>query len=464
MIASYVAWFSYASFRYHDLFLTNGFDFGIFDYMVWNNLHGNFFSGLFIGEKSHLSLHFQLILLPLAPIYLIWPDAKALLFIQSLVLGLGALPIYWLAENRLNRWMGVGFAAVYLLFPALQGANLTEFHTVPLAAGFLAYAYWYLRCSNFKMLLLFSLLAAACQEDVLIIVGMMGFYLYLTQKDFRGIILGLVGFGGFLILSLLIIPSFASHRELHFALLRYKTLGGSIPNILTTFGTRPDFVWNFVMSEPDRVRYLTHLLAPVAYLSLFDPLTLLIIVPTVLLYLLSDVPTMFALDRFQYSAVVVPFVVASAINGTAFLVTVLHQKRGFSLKFLYTLFAVAILLASVGYHLKFGHTPVSLSFNLPAAEARHQTAYRMLELIPAEAVVSAQAGLSPHVTHRPGAYLFPFLTSAEHGPAEYIALDSIGNVYPLQPEKYNSLVTELRTSGDYKVIFEQDGYILLQRQ
>ena len=115
MIASYVAWFSYASFRYHDLFLTNGFDFGIFDYMVWNNLHGNFFSGLFIGEKSHLSLHFQLILLPLAPIYLIWPDAKALLFIQSLVLGLGALPIYWLAESRLNRWMGVGFAAVYPL-------------------------------------------------------------------------------------------------------------------------------------------------------------------------------------------------------------------------------------------------------------------------------------------------------------------------------------------------------------
>lgn len=464
MIAAYVAWFSFVSFRYHDLFLTNGFDLGVFDYIIWNNLHGKFFSAIFIGEKTHLSLHFQLILLPLSLIYFVWPSAKALLLVQSFILGLGALPIYWLAEFRLNKWMGLLFAAVYLLFPALQGANLAEFHTAPLAAGFLAFAYWYLRQAKFWMLVLFSLVAAACQEDILLIVGMLGFYLFVTQQDRRGLILGVAGWGSFLMLSMVVMPGFSPGRDMHFALHRYQALGTSLTEILTTLVTRPAFVWNYIDADPDRVRYLTHLLAPVAYFSLLDPLTLAIVLPTAVLNVLSEVRTMYALDSFQYSAVVVPFVVASAINGVAWLVKILSQERGFSRTFLYTVFGTAVLLITLGYHFQFGHTPLSPKFSLPVEDSRHQVAYRMLELIPAEAVVSAQSGLSPHLTHRFGAYLFPRLTNAAYGPAEYIALDLYGNIYPLEPESYSNLVTDLRASGDYQVAFEQDGYLLLQRQ
>jgi uncharacterized membrane protein len=463
LITTYAVFFSYLSFLNHDHFFTNGFDLGIFDYAAWNNLHGNFFPGLYISEPSLFAIHFQPILLPLGLIYLIWDDAKALLFIQSLVLAMGALPLYWLARQQLNAWVGLVFAAVYLLFPALQGANLFEFHPVTLAAGILPFAYWYLRQGNFGRFVLFSCLAAACQEDVFLIVGMLGFYLFITQRDWRGLLVAVAGFGGFLFLTMIFIPGF-SGGETHFGLHRYQALGNSIPEVLTTLFTRPLFVWNYIWSEPDKARYITHLLAPVAYLSLFDPLTLLIAAPTIAINLLSSLPTTYSLDRFHYSAMVVPFVVASAINGAAFLVNFLHRRRGFSKTFLYAILTAMILISTLGYQLKFGHTPLSLGFQWPAAEARYRTAHQMFQLIPPNAVISAQTAPSTHLTHRPGIYLFPQLTSAQYGPAEYIVLDLIGNVHPiLDPDFYNRRVAELRESDDYTIIFEQDSYLLLKR-
>jgi uncharacterized membrane protein len=463
LIAIYVLFFSYLSSANHDYFLTNAFDLGIFDYAAWNNLHGNFFPGLLIDKPSLFAIHFQPILLPLGLVYLIWDDAKALLLIQSLVLALGALPLYWLGRQQLNSWAGLVFAAVYLLFPALQGANLFEFHPVTLAVGILPFAYWYLRQGNFGLFVLFSLLAAACQEDIFLIVGMLGFYLFITQRDWRGLLVGLGGFAGFLFLSMVFIPSF-SGGETHFGLHRYQALGRTIPEVLQTLLTRPAFIWQYIWSDPDKARYLTHLLAPVAYLSLLDPLTLLIAAPTVAINLLSNLPTTYALDRFHYSAVLVPFVVASAINGTAFLVNLVHGKRGFSKSFLCAILTTMILIVTLGYQLKFGHTPLAFGFQWPTAQASFQTGQQMLELIPADAVVSAQTTLSTHLTHRPGIYLFPQLTSELYGPAQYIALDLGGNIYPLfDPAEYQRRVVALKGSGDYTVVFEQDNYLLLRR-
>lgn len=464
LITTYTGFFSYLSFANHDAFFTNGFDLGIFDYAAWNNLHGNFFPGLYINLPSLFAIHFQPILLPLGLIYLVWEDAKALLFIQSLVLALGAVPIYWLGRQQLNSWTGLMFAAVYLLFPALQGANLFEFHPVTLAAGILPFAYWYLRQGRFGHFALFSLLASACQEDVFLLVGMLGFYLFLTRRDWRGLGVGLGGFAGFLFLSIAFIPSF-SGGETHFGLHRYEALGQTIPEVLQTVLTRPLFVWNYIWADPDKTRYLTHLLAPVAYLSLFDPLTLLIAAPTIAINLLSSLPTTYALDRFHYSAMVVPFVVTSAINGIAFLVNLLHQRRGFSKSFLCAIFMGMILLTTLSYQLKFGHTPLTFGFVWPAADPRHQTAQQMFELIPSQAVISAQTALSTHLTHRPGIYLFPQLTSLAYGPAEYIALDLQGNVHPiLDPAIYNRRIAQLKTSDEYMIIFEQEDYLLLKRR
>ena len=52
-----------------------------------------------------------------------------LLVAQALIVATGALPAFWLGR----RWLGddrlaLAFAAVYLLYPALQHATLFDFH------------------------------------------------------------------------------------------------------------------------------------------------------------------------------------------------------------------------------------------------------------------------------------------------------------------------------------------------
>ena len=134
------------------------------------------------------------------------------------MLAVGAVPLYWLARQQLNSWAGLVFAAVYLLFPALQGANLFEFHPVTLATGFLPFAYWYLKQGNFGRFLLFGS-GGGLSRSCFLIVGMLGF-IFCTQQDRRGLIVVLGGLASFRFLTMVFIPLFRG--ETHFGLHRYQ--------------------------------------------------------------------------------------------------------------------------------------------------------------------------------------------------------------------------------------------------
>ena len=57
------------------------------------------------------------------------PRAETLLVLQSVWLATGVAPLYLLGKKRLgNPWFGVLLAATYVLYPALHGANLFDFH------------------------------------------------------------------------------------------------------------------------------------------------------------------------------------------------------------------------------------------------------------------------------------------------------------------------------------------------
>ena len=74
---------------------------------------------------------------------------RALLIVQTLALGSGALVIFALARAMLRSssaglatWTPLVLALAYLLFPALQAANLAEFHAIPLAVTPILLAFW----------------------------------------------------------------------------------------------------------------------------------------------------------------------------------------------------------------------------------------------------------------------------------------------------------------------------------
>jgi uncharacterized membrane protein len=464
IILTYAIFFTWLSILQHNRFFTGGGDLGNFDQAVWNTLHGRILQLTNLQQtNSRLGLHFEPILIPLSLAYLVWSDARTLLLIQTVALALSAIPIYWLGRERLGNWPALGWVTVYLLFPALEGANLFEFHSNTLAIPFLTFACYYLLHRRYWPFGVCAVLAMACREDVALMVGMMGIYALLVHRDRIGWLVFLSGVGTFCLAVLVLIPHFAYGGATP-NVVRYASLGSSPAQAALTLITHPGTALRLLYSNPDKVRYLTHITAPVAFLALLDIPTLLPVLPVVVLNLLSEWSPTYALDRFHYSAPIVSFVVFAAISGTKQLIGWLSRWRNLSPRFTLAVLMIAMIVISLAYHLRFGHTPLSAGFALPQAEARHATAYQMFQLIPPNAPLSAQTNLNPHLSQRPVIYLFPKLDDPTTEPAEYVALDRLGNIFPLTPEEYNSMLEEMITGRQYQVIFDKDGYLLLHRR
>jgi len=87
----------------HKTFTSYAWDLGIFDQGFWTTINQDkifyYTCELHLSESgSFFGIHFSPILFTVLPIYFIHQSAETLLFIQTLVLGLSAYPIYQIAQ------------------------------------------------------------------------------------------------------------------------------------------------------------------------------------------------------------------------------------------------------------------------------------------------------------------------------------------------------------------------------
>src|ERR1044072_765623 len=155
---------------------------------VWNTAHGHFLqmTGGDGVQISRLAAHFDPILAAFAPLWWIWPSPEMLLAVQAAAVALGALPVFWLARKHLgSERAGLGFALVYLLFPATEWLTLNEFHPVALACPLLLFAFWYFDADRILPFALFASRAAATREDVALVVAGFGVWYALARRRWR---------------------------------------------------------------------------------------------------------------------------------------------------------------------------------------------------------------------------------------------------------------------------------------
>ncbi len=467
---AYAAFFSTVALLRHQSLHSTGFDLGNLDQVVWNTLHGHPFRMTNVmGITTRLAAHVEPILLLIAPLYAVWSDPRALLILQATALAIGGWPIFCLAADRLNSGpAGLVFLLVYLLFPALQGPNLYDFHLSPLAAPLLAFAYHAASRCRWKTFVALTLLAALCREEIPLLVAAMGLYVAVVQRKRRlGLTVAAVAMGYFVLANALIIPHFSTTDvQQVMGGNRYAQFGDSVTEAAFTILTRPDTVWRHVFSDPLRVRYLAFLLFPVAFVALLDPATLLIAAPVAGVNVLSNYEPMYWLDRLHYSAAIVPFVVLAAVGGTARLVGWLERRRRIAPTFTRRVLLAGMLIAALGYSLRFGHTPFSAGFHPYRVTDRTAQAYSLIERIPSDAVVSANGNLNPHVTQRLTAYVFPKLESGKgEPPAEYVLLDLRGMFYPLpSAQAYEQAIADLDADPAYELIGQAGDFRLWHRR
>ena len=451
LVALYALTFTTISFRLHDAFQTDAFDLGNFDQAVWNTWQGRPFQfSNWEGGTSRLAAHVEPSLLLIAPLYGLWASPKMLLLVQGVAMALGALPAAWLARRRLQSdAAAVALAAAYLFYPALEAANLAEFHPVALAAPLLLFAFDFLDRGWPVPFLVAASLAMTTKEHVPLGVAVMGWYAWQHGRKALGLTTVALALTWLTVAFVIVLPSHNPQGASPY-LDRYTSLGSSPLEVARTVVTEPKAPFELLL-EPNRLRYLATLLAPLGFLPLLSPATLAMALPDVALNLLSNFPAQYGFQA-HYGAVVAPFLVISAILGAGALARLLRGGSSRAAAVFLALVVLALSLQSAARHIW-----APLLDHTPRVTQHERRATSVLAQLPKDAAVAATSGLNPHLSQRERLSRFPDL-----GEADYIAIDVTGTPYPLDPGSQWYHVQQL-LQGEWGVIAGDDGVVLLKR-
>ncbi|MBX5458489.1 MAG: DUF2079 domain-containing protein [Thermogemmatispora sp.] len=305
----------------YDTFKATAFDLGNYDQAIWNTLHGRPFQFTnqaidWYGPPTRLGVHFEPILLLLALLYVIRSDPRTLLVFQTLVLALGAVPVFLLARYYLPRWPLLAALCVvaYLLAPALLGLNIFDFHAVSLATPLLLYALLALTYRRYVLLVLCCFLAASCKEDVPLAIGLLGLLMIWRYRLPR---LGLaLCIGGFLWSALafgVIIPHFFPGQQANNFWYRYETLGSSPGAAIVNLLLHPWLLFTTFLTV-ERFYYLASLIRNTGFLALLAPEWLIPTLPSLAVNVLNTDPALYS-GVYHYNASIIPFAVMAGIVG-----------------------------------------------------------------------------------------------------------------------------------------------------
>lgn len=367
------------------------FDLAVHAQSVWNILHGSVDSSIF--GISFLGNHMVLILFLVAPLYAVFMSPAFLLVLQTVLLASGAWFVFLIGRRLLPEGWAAALALIYLVYPPLTYLNLYEFHPIALSVPFLLAALYGFEAEQFKRFLLALGLAMACQENLCLVA--VGFSLFALVRRRRGPWLwapAAIGIAYLVLVFGFILPRF-NPGIIQFTKL-YEPFGSTLPQIAGTMGRHP-FVTAGSLVAPHKLTFYSALLAPLGYVSLLSPLSLL---PGALLMLQKILSTRLSefTILYHYQAEYIPFIFFAAIHGTRRVLAIRHPAARTALG--------VVLVALPLFSLWGSHSPHALANALRTRTATNprelQAAARMLAAIPAEARVMTTFTYQPPLANR----------------------------------------------------------------
>ena len=477
-----------------------GYDQVDFEQAIWNTTQGRIMEdSRFNFTGSVFGMDWMPMLFFFVPIYALVTSAHVLFFLQIVGIALGALPVYWLARDRLgSKLAGVGAGAIYLLYPTLLHTTLNPFQVRLFAVTLLLFAFYYFEQGNWKLFAAFVLLAMLARTDVSLVVAMFGVYALLTRRKWPYVVGPLaLGFGYFALSTFVIVPSFAypgvfsrpagpigsNYMDCwpcgtNPIIAYYGHLGSSGPEILGYIVTHPFAVLGLMFSGP-KLAYMLSLLVPLAFLPLVSPRPLVLALPVLALNLLSLREAQFSYET-HYSLLMIPGLILSAIYGADALRKWVERRRSGRdepanrrrwLQIGTAALTAWALFMSVPYK-----NPVARAFLYPEPASRVAAANELISMISPEAKVAVSSKLAPHLLPRRYIYNFPpapyspynfgSRTRAGYVDLDYILVDSNASALYETANKIDGKtgLEVLRGLPGWRETASRDGLLLFKRQ
>ncbi len=474
----YASIFSYYSIIRH-INLNTGIDcLGFYSQVVW--LFSNFevpFSSF--QDRNIFADHMTPILIFLSPFYKIYSDPITLLILQSVLLSSGIFPIYWLAKDKLDsNCLAISLCIGYILYPALQFANLYEFHPVNIATPLLLFVFYFFTKKSYTRYFIFLVFALLCREDVVPIVFFLGIYICLYEREMKiGIATILLSVAWFYSAYWIFLPYITSgvYSKLNtgsFGL--YSYLGNSLGEIISTIFLHPIFVLKKILII-EKLGYIALLVMPLCFISFFHLPTFLIGFSMIMGNMLSHAIYMSTIRLF-YTATITPFIFISSIYALRFLL----DKQSLIMDFvkkncstyvitrqgLVFAFSSVILFASITSSILYGPLPYSsdpYANEFLVEKGGVDYAKEMFKLIPPNASVSVSNDLGAHLSIRKNVYFFPY---PPHKEPEYVMIN-LAKPYrrskTISREEYNKSLQKFLLQRNYGALHSKGGYTIFKK-
>ncbi len=426
----YASYTAYWSIEQHHRLATASFDLGIIDNLMFNATSGHGFRAPVLFGPSGGSLlagHATFVLYLLAPIYWIWPRAETLLIIQSVFLGLAAVPLYGFAKTQLPRWSAALLSVAYLLYAPLHGFNFYDFHFLPLCIFFLFCLFWALATNRTVLLWVLWAICVSIREDVPVGLATVGIFLIFSGYRVRtGAWMTIFSLIAFVVIKFVIMQWAGTwwFANLYNDLMPEgaRNYGGVVMTLLTN----PAYVVSTLLTS-EKLTYALHLLAPLVFLPLRRWRYLWLLFAGFFFTLLTTNYKPTISISFQYTSHWIPYLFGASILALAAMARsrsgVVHQRAALT----------ALLVGVVLHSLSFGAIlrPTEfvggfqkIPFHVTESErARYRDLQEVIAMIPPEASVAATDSENPHISNRITAY--PFRTGS--GDAEYLLIRNLGN-------------------------------------
>jgi uncharacterized membrane protein len=397
-------YFSVRSLNIHHALGTATYDSALYDQGVWllSRFDAPFVT---LMGRNLFGDHASFVLLFLVPLYWIAPGAWIMFTAQSAAIAAGAIPVFLYARRRLgSEWWALVGAGTYLLHPAVGWTNLENFHPDAFLGVFVGFAVYAALERKWRLYGVFVVLSLMVKEDVSLVIVPLGIWVAIRRDRRIGL---LTVFGS---LAFMAVAMFVVMRSLIGVPTRntWRIPFGGIRGLIDTTVTNPTQLIDHLRSD-GRPWYLVQMTAPFAWLFARLPDVALISGLVLFTNILSTFWYQYQID-YHYSLIAVPALAIGTVYAIGALRDRVVEMRGRRRTVrarplaMGVLAAATLLTAYLWAPMPWGRTAMFYgnTENVYATSARE-----LFELIPDDAVVSANYRLTPHLAYRKEIYQFP---------------------------------------------------------
>ena len=448
----------------HEQFLTNTWDLGFHNQLMYKFSHfkipgttlwnANYPLTCFLGD--HVTL-----LMPLNS-QLYWLFGSYTLLIVQILYGLvGALGLYKLINYKFES-PNLALAGVILFFThySLYSALDFDAHDNVYGMMLLPWMLYFYYKENLKLFLISLGIFLLAREDLALTSIMLSLCILIFEWKTKwkyGLSCFIISVVYFFITYKLIIPHFSPLPEGGYAAWRFTHLGASMQEVMTNALINPGRFLSLMFDGIEKQEKLKYFLYTGGILFFIRPQFALLVVPTFFTTCLSNSWTLWG-NMYHYNilfAVLLPFLIVSVI--------VMLKSNFFRAALMFAAFYLNLHYLEKNFFHDWRNFKRIFTEDYYHQRSNQNEIEEGLKLIPSDAAVSANNYYTPHLAFREKAYFFPDVKDAE-----YVVLneaDGKDRFYPFEsPDKFLEAVSQLRDSSAFEIVYEKNQMLIFKRR